>query len=230
MHFLWVDCLSSTPADSKSLKCKRRNQPNNYHLMSTLCRPRVHSVSYFSISLYERGSRLEQWGIRVNYIRSPHLLPCIAQNQFPSTFQIQGWEQLHSFSYTFNPNQSLFRLFQQSAKFVFVNGYVESNLQGDGLLNRFCLSSCDFCCFATWVILLFCRLSSSLNLNPTHNSKVWAWMRKSAAVWIKCISGLCPRKKHFALKSFHPWPRLSKIHIFAENDMDSHFWLPFGFH
>ena len=58
--------------------------------MSTLCRPRVHSVSYFSISLYERGSRLEQWGIWVNYIRSPHLLPCIAQNQFPSAFQIQG--------------------------------------------------------------------------------------------------------------------------------------------
>ena len=151
MHFLWVDCLSSTPADSKSLKCKRRNQPNNYHLMSTLCRPRVHSVSYFS--LYERGSRLEQWGIRVNYIRSPHLLPCIAQNQFPSTFQIRGWEQLHSFSYSFNPNQSLFRLFPTKCKIRFCQWiYVESNLQGYGLLNRFCLSSCDFSCFAGWVV------------------------------------------------------------------------------
>ena len=95
----------------------------------------------------------------------------------------------------------------------FANGFVESNFQGEVLFNEFFLSSCDFFCFATWVILLFCRLSSSLNLNPTRNSKVWAWMRKSAAVRIKCISCLCPRKRYFALRSFHPKIRLLKIHI-----------------
>ena len=78
-----------------------------------------------------------------------------------------------SCSYTFNPNKSLFRqkkssshetlhiwghinnfltVFPTKCKIRFVNGYVESNFQVDGLLNRFCLSSCDFCCFVGWVV------------------------------------------------------------------------------
>ena len=62
-------------------------------------------------------------------------------------------------------------------------------------------------------LLLSCRLSSLLSLNPTGNSKVWAWMRKSAAVWIKCISGLCPRKKIFRIETFSSL--IPQIHIFC---------------